>query len=82
MKIEKLSGDFIRGYTKAIMDILNIWDYIHNDLKHHHKRMNYELTKELLKCVLNNREKVRENMNGFIRWNCVKHEFEWFEKEN
>ena len=51
MTIEKLSGDFIRGYTKAIQDI-----------------------------SLENRENIREDTNGFIRWNCVTNKFEWFKR--
>lgn len=33
MIIEKLSGDFIIGYTKAIQDISEVFDYVNNDLK-------------------------------------------------
>lgn len=78
MIIEKLSGDFIRGYTKAIQDISEVFDYVNNDLKCHKKRLNDKLAKELLKCILENRENIREDKNGFIRWNCVLNKFEWF----
>lgn len=37
MTIEKLSGDFIRGYTKAIQDISEMFNYVNNDLKCHKK---------------------------------------------
>jgi hypothetical protein len=77
--MEKISGDFNRGYTKAIQDVQQIFNYIENDLIAHKKRLNSKLSKELLVCVLINREKVRENRNGFIRWNYLKKEFEWFE---
>lgn len=80
MIIEKLSGDFIRGYTKAIQDISEVFDYVNNDLKCHKKRLNDKLAKELLKCVLENRENIREDKNGFIRWNCVINKFEWFKR--
>lgn len=76
MIIEKLSGDFIRGYTKAIQDISEVFDYVNNDLKCHKKRLNDKLAKELLKCILENRENIREDKNGFIRWNCVTNKFE------
>ena len=78
MEIEKLSGEFIRGYTKAIQDISEVFDYVNNDLKYHKKRLNDKLAKELLKCILENRENIREDKNGFIRWNCVTNKFEWF----
>lgn len=80
MEIEKLSGDYIRGYTKTIMDMSEIFDYVNNDLKHHKKRLNDKLAKELLQCVLTNREKIREDRDGFIRWNCVENKFEWFKR--
>lgn len=80
MIIEKLSGDFIRGYTKAIQDISEVFDYVNNDLKCHKKRLNDKLAKELLKCILENRENIREDKNGFIRWNCVLNKFEWFKR--
>ena len=51
MTIEKLSGDFIRGYTKSIQDISEVFVYVNNDLKCHTKRLNDKLAKELLKCI-------------------------------
>lgn len=38
--LEKLSGDYIRGYTKAIQDMQEVFTYIQPDLKHHHKNIN------------------------------------------
>lgn len=69
---ERLSGDFNRGYTKAIQDVQKVFEYIEEDLGYHHKKMTGKLAKDLLKCCLNNRERLRENMNGFIRWNVKK----------
>lgn len=76
--LERLSADYIYGYRKAIQDMQKIFLSIEDDLKFHKKRLNWKLIKELLDCCLANREKLRENRNGFIRWNCVKNEFEWF----
>lgn len=56
---------------KAIQDTSEVFEYVGNDLKSHKKRLNDKLTKELLKCVLDNRENIREDTNGFIRWNCT-----------
>lgn len=39
MAIEKLSGDFIRGYTKAIQDVSEVFEYVGDDLKYHKKRL-------------------------------------------
>lgn len=77
--VERLSGEYNRGYTKAIMDMQEVFDYVNDDLVGHKKRMNYKLAKELLGCCLTNRERLRESMNGFIRWNGKDNKFEFFE---
>lgn len=64
---ERLSGDFNRGYTKAIRDVIDTFNYVNDDLKHNNMRMNYSWAEKILKCCLENREKLRENRNGFIR---------------
>ncbi len=77
--IERLSGEFNRGYTKAIQDIQEVFDYIDDDLRHHNKRLTHKLAKELISCCLMNREHLRESMNGFIRYNVSTNEFEFYE---
>lgn len=80
MNIDRLSGEYIRGYTKAIMDLQEVFDYVQPDLRWHHKNMNASLSKKLLKCCLENRENLRErNSQGFIRFNKQKQDFEWYE---
>lgn len=80
--IERLSGDYNRGYTKAIMDIQKIFEYVKDDLHFHHKRMNEKMADELLKCCLENRENLRESIpeigDGFIRWNPKLNTFEFY----
>lgn len=80
--IPVLSGDFNRGYTKAIMDVMEVFSYIQPDLKHHHKNLTAKTTSELLESILQNREHLREQHlsggEGFIRYNGEK--FEWFER--
>lgn len=63
----KLSGDFNRGYTRALQDIAEVFNYMNEDLKHHHMRMNYSWAEKILKCCLENRMKLRDNWNGFVR---------------
>ncbi len=77
--LEKLSGDYIRGYTKAIQDMQEVFTYIQPDLKHHHKNVNNKLSLSLLSCCLENREKLRERQEGFIRFNGQTNSFEWFD---
>lgn len=90
--MERLSGDYIKGYTKAIQDIIEVFEYIQQDLKHHHKNLNGKISIMLLEAILKHREEIRERKaisgwdykkEGFIRWNKLKNDFEWFSrKEN
>lgn len=61
MPFERLSGDFNRGYTKAIQDIIKIFDYIQPDLAHHHKKLIPKLSMKLLNVILQERDKLRED---------------------
>lgn len=79
---ERLSGDYNRGYTKAIQDIISIFEYVQYDLDSHKRRMNYKLSIDLLNTILENRESIRESRKGFIRWNSGKSSFEYFSWEN
>lgn len=38
--MDRLSGEFNREYTKAIQDVIEIFECIQSDLEHHHKRLN------------------------------------------
>ena len=67
--MDKLSGDFNRGYTKAIMDAIKIFNSVESDLRHHHKSLTHKKSLELLDCILKNREAIREGRSGFIRCN-------------
>lgn len=79
--IERLSGEYNRGYTKAIQDIIEIFDYVNTDLNYHHARYNIKNIKLLLKCILENRESIREHRKGFIRYNHNIKDFEWFKEK-
>lgn len=76
--MDRLSGDFNRGYTKAIQDITEVFTYVQDDLLYHKKRLNFKLAIEILKLCLHNRESIRENRSGFIRWNTQKQGLEFF----
>lgn len=65
--LPRLSGDFNKGYTKAIQDIIEVFEYVNHDLMCNKIRMNYNWAKKILKCCLDNREKLRDDWNGFIR---------------
>lgn len=81
-----LSGDFIRGYTKAIQDIQAIFEYVQLDMRWHNKNLNYKYAVKLLKCILDSRmylreqdNKVYDKMAGFIRYNQSKDDFEYYD---
>lgn len=76
--MERLSGDYNRGYTKAIKDIEDVFVYVQEDLTMHKKRFNFKLIVRLLELFLNNRENFRENRDGFIRWNTKENNLEFF----
>lgn len=76
---ERLSGDFNRGYTKAIRDIQGEFNGVQDDLMLHRKRFNYRLIARLLDLFLANRENFREDRAGFIRWNTKKEDLEFFD---
>ena len=65
--LPRLSRDYNEGYRKAIQDIIEVFNYVNNDLKFNHIRMNYNWAEKILKCCLENRENLRENRNGFIK---------------
>lgn len=81
---EKLSGDYNRGYSRAILDLIQVFDYVNDDLNYHGRRLNYRLAKSLLQCCLENREVLREDgyrtdrEAPFIRWNKQKNDFELY----
>lgn len=78
---ERLSGDYIRGYTKAIRDVEEIVISIHSALKIYKVKWSIKVIKELFECIMEHRAKIREQKNGFIRWNVVSKEFEWYESD-
>ena len=81
-----LSGEYNRGFTAALLKILSDYEDICESMKFYKKRMTEKLTKQWLKCCLENREKLRDINNvgryqGFIRWNKQTEKFEWFDPE-
>ena len=82
--MERLSGDYNRGYTQTITDVREIFNYIEDDLKSHHKKFNSRYIRELLHCILMNREQIRESkrhedtIDEFIRYNKQADKFEYY----
>lgn len=75
MSFERLSGDYNRGYTQAIQDIMENYEACENDLKRGNKRLTSKLTKKFLKCFLENKAILREKCGGFIFYNLKEEQF-------
>lgn len=82
--LERLSGEYNRGYTKAIQDIIEIFEYVNFEIVNvRKKRMNYKTAMKLLKTILSERMNIRDRIgNGFIRWNVQKQDFEYFQRSD
>lgn len=78
-QIERLSGDYNRGFTAGIKAVIDVFEYTKSDINYHGKRMNAKIAHDLLQCCLENRERLRESVNGFIRWNTRLNGFEFYE---
>lgn len=80
--MDRLSGDWNHGYTRAIQDIIEIFDYIKPDLEHHHKMFTGKVAKELLQFILKERANIRDHIGGgFVRYNGQKQDFEYYMPE-
>lgn len=77
--LPRLSGEYNRGYTRAIQDLIEIFNYTQSDLKCHHKSLTKKTAIQLLNCCLQNRGNIRDNIgDGFIRYNGQKEDFEYY----
>lgn len=77
--MERLSGEYNRGFTKGLLTIQEVIKYIQLDLAHHKKRLTPKLMDDLVQCCIENRERLRESINGFIRYNGTTKSFEFYE---
>lgn len=78
--IEKLSGEY--NYTKALIDIQNIFNYVHSDLRYHRKKWSKNTIDKLLNCCIKEKENIREDKDGFIKYNEQKRDFEFYKRES
>ena len=81
MPLVKLSGDYIRGYTKALQDMEQILPPVMADLKRCHRKLEGKHLHDFFRIVIEHRESLREEWDGFIRFNNQKKELEWYVPE-
>lgn len=77
--IEYLSKDFNDGYRQALLDVQKVFLETQADLKYHKKTMTAKLAHSLIQTIIDNRMALRDNFQGFIRWNNKEQCFEWFD---
>ena len=77
--MEKMLPGYSQGYTKAIQDIIRTFNATNNDFILKNKRLTPKLVREMLFCCLDEREKLRKDVDGFIRYNWKDKKFEWFD---
>lgn len=57
--MEKLDGSFIRGYTKALLDVQSFFEN-HSEALSQYKLFNKNSVSVILKFLVDNREELRE----------------------
>lgn len=69
MSWDKLSGDYIKGYTQAIMDIKDriLTPSMAQDCRLHRTAFNLKTIQKILNVMLEDRAIIREKRNSFIR---------------
>ena len=78
--MEKLVPGYYQGQTNGILMVQQILLYLEDDMKRHKMRWNKETFDKLFKIVIDNRAKLRENPNAFVRCTQDK-EFEVYSPE-
>ena len=58
---------YVDGYRSALQDVLEVIDYIQDDLKTHKRKQNAKTYKAIVECMMENRTVLRENPKAFIR---------------
>ena len=69
MPWDKLSGDYIKGYTQAIMDVKDriLTPSMVQDCRLHRTAFNLKSVQKILVTMLEDRAIIREKRNSFIR---------------
>ena len=60
---------YLQGYTAALLDVLDVIEYIQEDLKAHRRKQSAATYMALIKCMLEHRAALRENPAAFMRCN-------------
>lgn len=77
--IKRLSGDYNRGYSRALLDLSDEAARVQEDCALARKRFGYPLMKQLLALFIQHRENFREGGTGFIRLNRQSGRLEYYD---
>ena len=72
----QLNGDYIRGYTAALMDVREEIASVVQELKHQKVRLTAKELDKLLECMIKHRAILREYPDAFVRRNNTTGEYE------
>lgn len=61
------SGEYIQGYTAALQEAIWTVEHIAEDMKLHKRRPCSKEYAKILKCMLANRARLREDPDAFVR---------------
>lgn len=82
MTPQRLDGSYIRGYTRAIMDLQEVFLAVEREMRMRRRgALPFRQIHEILGVALENREGIREKDGGFVRWNAAKKNFEFYRPE-
>lgn len=69
---EKIEFGYAHGYTQGMMRVLDAIETVSIDLKHHKRRFTQKEMSAMIKAMIADREKLRENPFAFVRCNNEK----------
>lgn len=61
--------EYVQGYTAALQDAIDVFNYIDKDLQAHKRKRTAKTYQAIAKCMLDNRAILREEPNAFVRCN-------------
>lgn len=68
-EVTKLSGDYNRGYTAALLKVKETLETIPFDMKHHKIPFNRKSVIAMVSSMIEGRMELRDNPDAFVRCN-------------
>ena len=74
---DPMNGNWISGYTQALIDVQRQFAGVIHDLNRSHKRLSAKHIDRMLELHVANRSRLRKDL-GFIRYNRTKEDLEYY----